>query len=197
MASHTTRKSVPGPRKSVPGPKVLVFGTIAAATTLAGCQDSGPPAGDFAFTNVAQCEQAGFERTACQAKLEEAVALHKEKAPRFSSRAACEAEFGEGNCGGAQNAQGSFFTPFLAGFLVSQMVANRAGNAAAARAGNGFAGGPIYRGRGGQPVAIPPSARGTAGAVRPTALNPGTQTARRSGFGSRATTRARTRGFGG
>ena len=183
-------------RKSGSSRKLLVFGTI-AATGLAACQEAPPPSGDFAFSNVAQCEAAGFERSVCDAKLQEAVKLHSEKAPRFDSRAACEAEFGEGNCGGSQTAQGSFFTPFLTGFLVSQVLSNVTRNAA--RTGNGFAGGPIYRSRTGAPVAIPPSARGTPGTARPQALNPATQTARRSGFGSRAASRprARSRGFGG
>ena len=178
-------------RKSSSGPKLLVFGTI-AATTLAGCQEAPTPTGDYAFRNVAQCQEAGFEKEACETKLAEAISLHKEKAPKFDSRAQCEQEYGEGNCGGTQTAQGSFFTPFLTGFLVSQMVGNVARGAG--RTGNGFAGGPIYRGANGRPVAIPP---GAGAGARPAALNPNTKSSARSGFGGRSYARTRARGFGG
>ena len=180
-------------RKSTSGRKALAFGTIATATILAGC-DQPPPDSDFAFQNVAQCRDAGFEQQVCETKLNEAVRLHAEAAPKFASREACEAEHGAGNCGGAQNASGgSFFTPFLAGFLMSRMVGNVGANAY--RTGNGFGGGPIYRSRSGAPVAIPPAAApGARSTPRP--LNASTRSAARSGFGGRSFQRAG-RGFGG
>ena len=181
------------PRKSGKGRKLLAFGTIATATVLAGC-DQPPPDSDFAFQNIRQCRDAGFEQSVCETKLNEAVSLHRKEAPKFASLPECEAEHGVGNCGSGQTAGGgSFFTPFLAGFLMSRMMNNVGSNAY--RTGNGFGGGPIYRSRGGAPVAIPPAGARNGTGATPRPLNASTRSAARSGFGGRSF--QRTRGFGG
>ena len=131
----------------------------------------------------------------CEAKLNEAIKVHAESAPRFDSRAACEAEYGAGNCGGATGATGqSYFSPFLTGFLLSQVIGNITNSAY--RTGAGYGGGPIYRNRSGRAVSIPPNAQpGTN--VRPRPLNANTRSAARSGFGGRSFSRSRSRGWGG
>ena len=183
-------------RKSGSGTKLLAFGTIAAAGALAGCEQP-PPSGDFAFRSVAECQDAGFSQTVCEAKLNEAIQVHAEKAPRFQSLAECEAEYGVGKCGtrteGAGGQQQSFFSPFLTGFLLSQVINNVSNSAY--RTGAGYGGGPIYRNRSGRPVAIPPGTGAGREVVRPRPLNANTRSAARSGFGGRSFSRSR--GFGG
>ena len=181
-------------RKSGSGRKLLAFGSIAAVGVLAGCEEP-PPSGDFAFRSVAECQQAGFEQQVCETKLNEAIKLHAENAPKFDSRAACEAEYGVGKCGGSATSPG-FFSPFLTGFLLSQVINNVTNSAY--RTGRGYGGGPIYRTRSGRAVSIPPNAQpGTN--VRPRPLNANTRSAARSGFGGRSFSRARSRsrGWGG
>ena len=189
--------------KSAKRTRTLALGSLAAGLSvgLTACDAPAPPGGDYAFQNLQQCTDAGFQASTCREKLDEAIKVHAAQAPRFQSLESCEKEYGEGKCGSlkteGQTSQG-FFSPFLTGFLLSQVIGNVAGNRAAA-----YRGGPIYRTAGGRPVAIPPTGNPGAGRATPQPLNASTRSAARSGFGGRTYQRAGGsrggfgRGFGG
>lgn len=119
--------------------------TIAAAAdpVMQQSQNAAPAAHeDKVFVSMEECiadipalastadeaEKSAFDasRLQCIADWESAQAQHAETAPRFSSLAECQAEFGPEGCGtGAQsssNGSGSFFLPLLAGYMIGNMM---------------------------------------------------------------------------
>jgi uncharacterized protein YgiB involved in biofilm formation len=58
----------------------------------------------------------------CQYAYESAVDESTRTAPRFSNERDCEYEFGENRCEYVRNENGSFFMPFMAGFMLSRML---------------------------------------------------------------------------
>ena len=196
MTDQTKADRIPVKRRlSSRGRHRLALGSIAAASlTLAAC-DSGPD-GDYAFTSLAECGQAGFDRTVCEAEYNEALQQHASSAPRFDDQAICEAEFGDGRCTVYQppGSQQSFFIPFLTGYLVSSALRNVTGFGGyrTYRDRNaGYAPAPIYRNRSGQNVTVSRDTPDARPQTRP--LNANTRTAARGGFGGRSASR----GWGG
>lgn len=99
-----------------------------AGLSLAAC-DQGPPASSQFFPNAEACA-AVYDEGTCRNALAQSQAAFTEEAPRFADRAACEAEFGEGNCetreeAGAEvgSGGGSFFVPMLMGYMVGRSFA--------------------------------------------------------------------------
>jgi len=110
----------------------------ATAFALAGCRDEQVDAA--AFPDLQTClDQAPsgdvFTAEDCRASFAQAETLHVESAPRYDSIAVCEEQHGEGACGSeaeaTQGGSGSIFMPLLAGYLIGNMMSNRAGMAAA------------------------------------------------------------------
>jgi len=192
-------------------PPLLALGSIAISTlALSGCASDVPS--EVLFTSVDQCVQAGTNPEVCQAAQQDAMQAHLASAPRFDGMAACEAEYGAGQCteqpaaantnsgGGA----GSFFMPFLAGYMLSSAI-NNIGDYRDYRRrqeSNGYAYGsrPIYRNRSGQtvtPTLNPGGRTGTTGVTAPSRrvdpVNVNTRTVSRQGFGGRSPSL----GFGG
>ncbi|WP_226781259.1 DUF1190 domain-containing protein [Oceaniglobus trochenteri] len=109
----------------------------AAAFTLAGCQEEQVDA--QAYPDRESCEKAALSggllsAEDCDKAFAEAQELHVETAPRYDSLAVCEEQHGEGACGDEASAtggsgSGSIFMPLLAGYLVGNMLSNRAGAA--------------------------------------------------------------------
>jgi uncharacterized protein YgiB involved in biofilm formation len=138
----------------------------------------------------------------CEAGYQDAMQAHLVSAPRFDGLAACEAEYGEGQCTAAPattqtgGGGGSFFVPFLAGYMMSSAINNLTdyGNYRRLRQSEGYAYGtvPIYRNRSGQTL-TPGRGSGANGAVvapgRQTMqpVNVNTRTVARQGFGGRST----------
>lgn len=179
--------------------KLVLMGS--AALSLAACEQ---PVEVGVFETVEQCTVMGYSQSACETAIAEARKEHMQSAPKYASRADCEAEFGR--CepaptasqqppagtqgpGGEQLAQsgsGSFFMPLLAGYMMGQMMG---GNRYAAQplyrptsgpaAGTGF-----YTGSGTQVASRP----GVTQMARSTFDNAraGTTTLQRGGFGARA-----------
>lgn len=106
----------------------------AAAFTLAGCEEEKVDAA--AFPDLESCLQSAggdsvFSAQDCETAFAEAQSLHVEAAPRYDSLAVCEEQHGEGACGSEETAvqggSGGIFMPLLAGYLIGNMMGNRAG----------------------------------------------------------------------
>ncbi|GGA99351.1 hypothetical protein GCM10011491_29530 [Brucella endophytica] len=191
---------------------ILALGTIAASgLALAGCGDSGP-AQDVLFKSVDQCVQAGTNEQVCQAAYQDAMRAHLDGAPRFNGQAACEAEYGAGQCtetraAAGSGSSGSFFMPFMAGYMLSRGIntiddyyksRRREQDQSGAYRYSGSA--PIYRTRSGQTVTTAPVPAGgtqSTGVSSPgykaKPANVNTRTVARQGFGGRSSSF----GFGG
>lgn len=190
--------------------QTLAMGTLATSVTLAGC---GEPAPDFErFTSVSDCAASGFSRLVCEEEFDRAAAAHLQTAPRFDDLSACEAEFGDGRCNelpqiaeagtdgeaATDEAQprGSFFAPFLTGYLVSSAlsrVSTARGYAGYYANNPSYRPAPVYRTRAGQDVTT--AREGNRTVTRP--VNRNTRTVARRGFGGSGFARGGGRGFGG
>ncbi|MUZ73494.1 DUF1190 domain-containing protein [Agrobacterium vitis] len=181
-------------------PPILALGTIAASSLLlSGCGEDAPT--ERTFTSVDQCISQGMDREVCQTAYQDAVKAHMANAPRFDGMAACEAEYGAKQCvqqtapntGGTGG--GSFFMPFMAGYLLSSTINNigdynryrREETQGRSYSGGSFGGGtPIYRDRSGQTVTIN---KGRDTILAPSSSKPAnvnTRTVSRQGFGGRS-----------
>ncbi len=83
------------------------------------------PAVSKNYASAAECTADGyFTDTYCIAKFDEAVKLHQDYAPAYQNVNSCEQDYGAMNCGRqtAQGGGGSFWTPFLTGYLVSNAI---------------------------------------------------------------------------
>lgn len=95
----------------------------ASALTLVAC-DNAKEVG--VFETVDQCTaEEGFNIQSCEASLALARAKHVNVAPKYTSAADCEADFGAANCETApQQTQsgGSVFMPMMMGYMVGSML---------------------------------------------------------------------------
>lgn len=76
------------------------------------------------FATQQECSSSGkVPMLDCQNAWTEAQKAHESYAPRFSSQAACESEFGAGKCGAPTSAGPTFgvFIPLMAGYALAQM----------------------------------------------------------------------------
>jgi uncharacterized protein YgiB involved in biofilm formation len=101
----------------------------AAAFGMAGCTEEKTEASAFAdkASCLAEASPGGwFTASDCENAFAEAQKLHDETAPRYESREVCEAEHGEGACGGDAAASsgggGSVFMPLLMGYMIGQAL---------------------------------------------------------------------------
>jgi uncharacterized protein YgiB involved in biofilm formation len=99
--------------------KPLAIGV--AAVLLSGCGEE-PEVADI-YRTVSECadNNPGFF-TQCEYAYESAVEDAIRTAPRFSNERDCEFEFGDSRCEYVTNENGSFFMPFMAGFMLSRML---------------------------------------------------------------------------
>ena len=189
-------------RKSGHRRPFLALGTIAASTlALSGCGDQTPS--EVMFTSVDQCVTSGMDRQVCQAGYQDAMRAHLAAAPRFNGMAACEAEYGTGQCTEQQAAAvpnnsgggGSFFTPFLAGYMLSSALNNITDYSDYRRrqeaSGYYYGSTPIYRNRSGQTLTTTVRSGGSDGVTAPSRqsvkpVNVNTRTVARQGFGGRS-----------
>lgn len=95
-----------------------------ASVFLSACGNSGDP--QKIYTSLDECDQENPEATnQCLAAYESALEEHNRTAPKFSSEGDCEYEFGSNRCQYVQSSSGSFFMPFMAGYIVSQLMQPR------------------------------------------------------------------------
>ncbi|MBY4628183.1 DUF1190 domain-containing protein [Rhizobium croatiense] len=189
-------------RKSGHRRPFLALGTIAASTlALSGCGDQTPS--EVMFTSVDQCVASGMDRQVCQAGYQDAMRAHLAAAPRFDGMAACEAEYGKGQCTEQQasavpnntGGSGSFFTPFLAGYMLSSALNNISDYSDYRRrqeaSGSYYGSTPIYRNRSGQTLTTTVRSGGADSVTAPSRqsvkpINVNTRTVARQGFGGRS-----------
>ena len=105
-------------------PRRIVLGTAGAASlfALAACQEETSDV--IVFDSEASCEAAeGVDAAECEAAYEQALAEHRETAPRYDAQAVCEEQHGPGACV-AEEAPGggSIFLPLMTGFLLGQLL---------------------------------------------------------------------------
>jgi len=99
----------------------------AASLTLAACEEE--TATTQIYETVEQCQQGGlFSESQCVADFAAAEQLHEEVAPKYTSKEACEADFGVGQCETSEQysssqSGGSVFLPLMAGYLMGNMLA--------------------------------------------------------------------------
>ncbi|MCZ4365998.1 DUF1190 domain-containing protein [Sulfitobacter dubius] len=110
----------------------------AAAFTLAGCEEEKVDAAAFPDLQscLADASSGGmYTQQQCETAFDAAQTLHVESAPRYDSLEVCEEQHGADACGSEQTAtqggSGGIFMPLLAGYLIGNMMSNRAGMAAA------------------------------------------------------------------
>ncbi|HEX4182500.1 MAG TPA: DUF1190 domain-containing protein [Caulobacteraceae bacterium] len=150
-----------------------------SAAALAGCEqrDDQPKI----YNSLAAC-RADHPGQACDDAWQASVGEHDRTAPRFDSKAQCEAQYGVGHCETREG--GSVFMPLMAGFILGQMMNG---------GGYGYRGGYV-----GHPVFFAPG-----GGYRAPSINPGEAMFTRSGgiarggFGSTAALRGGFGHFGG
>jgi uncharacterized protein YgiB involved in biofilm formation len=120
MRKHLAKKHHPG----------LTLGTIAASALLVSqCSRDTTP--DLIFSTPDQCVASGMDRLVCQAGYQDAVHANLTKAPRFSTLAQCEAEFGDEKCverpagtAAASSTHTGIFVPILSGYMLSSAITN-------------------------------------------------------------------------
>jgi len=189
-------------RFTAPRRPLLALGTIAAGgLSLTACGDT--PAQDAAYTSPAQCIEAGVNADICSAEYQQAMQAHLKNAPKFDGQAACEAEYGAGRCmetsaaatGTQGSGSGSFFMPFMTGYLISSAISNLSNYGAyqRQRESGGYSSVPIYTNRSGVSYRSDPVAIGQAPQQRPVNVN--TRTVSRQGFGGMSSSRGMS--FGG
>lgn len=90
-----------------------------ASITLAACSD--PEQEVQIVSSVEDCNtNTNLTAEQCEIAYQKALAEAQRTAPRYNSQAQCEAEFGYNQC----NRSGSFFMPFMAGYMVSSLLNN-------------------------------------------------------------------------
>lgn len=189
----------------------LILMVPAASLALAGCGEK--PAEVQVFNTPDECAAYYNPPAECKAAFDEAKALHPQVAPRYTSKQACESDFGAGMCetapvlaatenGSTQTQQSSgFFMPMMMGFMAGQML-NRGGamtapqqqTASATR--NSVPTQPLYKSRDDRSTFR--TATNTAVATQPglTSIKPSAvqpkpaMLARRGGFGAQAAARS-------
>jgi uncharacterized protein YgiB involved in biofilm formation len=179
-----------------------------AALTLSAC-DEAVEVG--VFETVEQCQVMGYSESACETAIAAATREHLQSAPRYASKADCEAEFGKCESppaeaaaasntppsqtqGPDQTAQsgggfGSFFMPMMAGYMMGQMMGGRGAMAQplyrpmgdTARQAGGTG---LYTGGGTKVATQPGLAKMPQSALN--ASRASTSTLARGGFGARA-----------
>ncbi|MCZ2721454.1 DUF1190 domain-containing protein [Marinomonas sp. 15G1-11] len=90
-----------------------------ASVTLAACGSSEEEV--QVVSSIEDCKvSTTLTQAQCEVAYQQALQEAERTGPKYSSQAACEAEFGYDQCN--RSSQGSFFTPFMAGFLVSNLL---------------------------------------------------------------------------
>lgn len=77
------------------------------------------------YSTAQECQQANPDQAQqCDTDFQEAAALHPQVAPKYVTREECEQDFGAANCEPApeRHANGSFFMPFMMGYMSSRLL---------------------------------------------------------------------------
>lgn len=116
---------------------VALLAMGASALVLSACGESETPAG--VYTSVDQCiTDKQFTDAECRKAFDTAKEEHKKVAPKYASKADCEADFGAGKCEEAPyrtTTGGYTYMPLLVGYMLGRSLAGQPG----------FAPQPLYR----------------------------------------------------
>lgn len=94
-----------------------------AAITLAACSEKQEQV--QVVSSVEDCAAStSLSQSQCEVAYEKALAEAERTGPKYNSQAACEAEFGYSQCN--RSSQG-FFMPFMAGYMVSNLLSGGGG----------------------------------------------------------------------
>jgi uncharacterized protein YgiB involved in biofilm formation len=124
MQSNKTKRSksinLTGMRKSF-SVKPLALGVT--AIFLSACGDKQEAA---VFTSVNDCTDSHPEfAEKCKTAYEDALREAQRTGPKYNSQRDCESEFGNNRCNVVRNESGSFFMPFMAGYMLSNLMSPR------------------------------------------------------------------------
>src|SRR5690606_31878790 len=103
----------------------LVLMAPAASLLVAGCSTKDPA---LVYGSLQECISSGINsEEQCRMDYAKAERLHPTVAPKYVSRAECEADFGPGKCeeapkSGESSHSSGFFMPMMMGFLAGQMM---------------------------------------------------------------------------
>ena len=175
----------------------------AAPLLFTACQkDAAVQTQEGLYTSVEACTEATGDPSSCRTAFAQAQKQSADAAPKYASRAECEAEYNAEQCVEQKTSTGhSFIGPMMMGFFMSQMLSNRGGaglaqQPAAAPAYQDKAKGwarPAPGGSGGLNTASGIGA-GKAGLAPVTSTTNRAVTASRGGFGNTSSNRS---SFGG
>ncbi len=102
----------------------LVMMSAGAVFLTASCEE--PQVDAAIFEDVQQClAQPGADEQTCRDAFQLARQQHVEVAPKYTDKAACEADFGEGQCEDAPyqtQGGGSVFMPLMMGYMMGRMM---------------------------------------------------------------------------
>lgn len=108
---------------------VALLAMGASALALSACGESETPAG--VYTSVDQCmADKQFTDDECRKAFATATEEHKKVAPKYASKADCEADFGAGKCEESpyRTSTGtSTFMPLLVGYMLGRTLAGQPG----------------------------------------------------------------------
>jgi len=101
----------------------------AAPLLFTACQkDQAVQVQEGLYTSVQACTDATGDPSACRTAFAEAQKQSADAAPKYASRAECEAEYNAEQCVEQKTSTGhSFIGPMMMGFFMSQMLSNRGG----------------------------------------------------------------------
>lgn len=108
---------------------VALLAMGASALALSACGESETPAG--VYTSVDQCiADKQFTDAECRKAFDTAKEEHKKVAPKYASKADCEADFGAGKCEESpyRTTSGtSTFMPLLVGYMLGRTISGQPG----------------------------------------------------------------------
>ncbi|MGJ8680965.1 DUF1190 family protein [Paraglaciecola sp.] len=101
--------------------KPLALGITAIFLSSCGDQEQAQ-----VFTSPEDCMKSNPESAAqCKLAYEEALIEAERTGPKYNSQRDCESEFGNNQCHAVNNSSGSFFMPFMAGYMLSNLMSPR------------------------------------------------------------------------
>ena len=124
MQSNKTKRSqtinLANMRKSF-SVKPLALGVT--AILLSACGDKQEAT---VFTSIDECTDANPEfAEKCKTAYEDALQEAERTGPKYNSQRDCESEFGNNQCRVVQQGSSSFFMPFMAGYMLSNLMSPR------------------------------------------------------------------------
>ena len=79
------------------------------------------------YESVEACIAAGVQdESTCRTEFDKAQALHEKVAPRYATSSTCYGDFGNNRCYQQQTSTGSFWFPFMVGYMLAPRGASAA-----------------------------------------------------------------------